>query len=361
MIAILMYQQNKQQKKEHDLKLRPVLISNERVPGTRCELIDNSVVLTIINVGSVPASNVRAMMLPPDEYDEFLVRKEVLMDYLKEIRSGDVKSTKSCIVMYPPSERIKQIHDLSSSVKHLILGDDFKKINSKIEKFNKMMDQIQDKSIREEFEMANRDRIKNLASLQHYQWNDFYMVGLKSGDLLDKIGPVDLEIFYGGDWSKTQKILTDYANTKSPNVRKYVKEICRTKIDRDRYIDRMTEDMKKRYQDAAEKLQEVWNKLPRNVVNEYVENNMELRMAYKETKDVKSMLMSVLGSNDSIQLHVDMNSEARRRISGGEHVYFGVLIQYSQLEDNDMKYAYYIQGYVGHNFGYIDYTDVIDI
>lgn len=360
-IAMLMYQQNRQQKKEHDLKLRPVLISNERVPGTPCRITYDHVILTIMNVGSVPASNIRIMMLPLDRYNEFRIRRKALMDYLKEIRSDDVRSTKSCIVMDPPNERIKHAHDPLSSVKYLIFGNDFKNINPKIEKFNKMMDRIQDKNIREKFETANRDRIKSLAPLQHANWDQFYMVGLKSGDLLDKIGPIDLEIFYGGDWDRTRKILADYASTKSPDVKKYIDEVCNTKKHRDRIIDNMTEDMKKDYHNATSKLLEIWNKLPDDVVKEYVENNMELRKAYKETNDVKSILISVLGSNDFIELRVERDPESSKHISGGEYVHFGVLIQYSQLEDKDMRYAYYIQGYVGQTSGYVDYTDVIHI
>lgn len=360
-IAMLMHRQNLQQRKEHDLKLRPVIISAERLPGTLFNFPFDSVAITITNVGNVPASNIRIMTLPSDTYNEFRVRKEALKDYLREIGTDDIKSTKSCIVMHPPSERIKHAHDPSSPVKYLILGNDFKKVNPKIERFNKMMDEIQDKNIREKFEMASKARTRSLASLQYDKWNEFYKVGLKSGDLIDKIGPIDWEVFYEQDWNETRKILTNYANMKSSGVRKYVDEVCNTKNARDKIINDMTEDMKKGYYEAADKLQEIWNKLPKNVVSEYIENNMELRKAYKETRDVKSILMSILAPNDSIKLAVDINSKGFDHIHSGKYIYFGVLIQYSQLQDNDMKYAYYVQGYVDYDTAYVDYTDVIHI
>ncbi|MDA8032180.1 MAG: hypothetical protein MPK62_13855, partial [Alphaproteobacteria bacterium] len=73
MFVILMWIQIRNQKREHDLTLRPIIVKDKDEPKDALMYWgeQNRITIRLMNVGSIPSGNARIMLLPPDTYPGF--------------------------------------------------------------------------------------------------------------------------------------------------------------------------------------------------------------------------------------------------------------------------------------------------
>ncbi|MDA7943152.1 MAG: hypothetical protein MPJ06_03995 [Nitrosopumilus sp.] len=355
-VAIILKQQLDNQKKEQDLTLRPIL-SSQNVPEDLLQLKERRrIVIPIRNLGKITATNIRIMLLPLDQHRDFASRKQYLVDYLRELKSDGLRSTESSMVLRPARERMKDAPDPASPTNYIILGNDLEKIKPKIDNFKKIVDSIMDKKNRKSFEEANGARAHVLAMLGSSDWNSFYHVGKKRGDLIDTLGPADWEVLYKNNWDKARSTLVESASKKPHELFESVKHACDTRDERSKIISRMTQEMKDEYYKAAGKLSTIWKNLPDDAIRDYIQSNMDLRNAYREAKDIKSVVINSISPNHSTELTLDIDYDAIDHLKRGDFVYFGALIQYNRPGNNDMEYGYYIQGYLDLYDPHVDYA-----
>ena len=344
--VILMRKQLGNQKTEHELTLKPIIVNDKNTPAQSIQYGGDRITIRLINVGNIPASKTRIMTLPPAGYSEFNTRERALKEYLRGIKSGSLKKTDACLALRPIRERMKRVPEENSPTKYLILGDDFGRLDPAIRAFDEMMDGIEDKDARKRFDEAGRARAESLAKLNPRDWDRFYLVGSKRGDLLDRIGPIDWEHFdekAGRD--ETQGMLEGFAA-----------EVYGTAPERAEILGRMSEADRKQFDEALEERLASWNKFSEEVMKKYAATSMTLRKTYRSVKVIKAVTYSVLAHNHPVEVAIPVDDDAKQRIEAGEYVYFGVLVQYGKPGEVDFKYVHYVQGYVSEGDAHLDDT-----
>lgn len=344
----LLFIQTRRQKKEHDLTIRPIIVDDRSRADGSIQFVsskeDGCIEIRLVNVGNIPTAKTRITLLPLDKYSGFLTRERALKKYLRKIGKDKLKSTNSCIMLRPIRERIKRTSEQGSFENYLIVGDDFKKIKPIVDEFDAILDKIGTKEKRKEFDDAGRARAESMAKLSPKDWDKFYLTGDKRGDLLDRTGPVDWEVFdsdMGKD--KIRKILGDFAD-----------EVYATAPDRARIINEMSKEDRKQYDEAIEKRLEAWEMFPPEIAEEFAVTSMNLRKVYKDIKDIKSTVTNMLAPKHPIELSIHLNEKDLKDIESGEYMYFGVLVQYSRPGGKGTEYTYYMQGYVDKNEIHLD-------
>lgn len=344
----LLFIQTRRQKIEHDLTVRPIIVTDRNYPTKSIELQKEShcINIRLVNVGNIPTAKTRITLLPLDRYAGFVTRESALRKYLKERGRDKLKSTDTCIMLRPIRERIKRTSEQGSFENYLIVGDDFKNIKPANDEFNAVLDKMGTEEERKKFNDAGRARAESMAKLSPKDWDKFYLVGDKRGDLLDKTGPVDWEVFdsdIGRD--KIQKLLGEFAD-----------EVYASAPDRARIINAMSKEDRTQYDKAIKDRLGVWGMFPPEIAEEFATTSMNLRKIYKDVKDVKSIMTNMLSPKHPIELTLNLNKKDLEDIESGEYLYFGVIVQYSRPGGKGMEYVYYMQGYVDKNHAHLDRT-----
>lgn len=353
MFVILMWIQIRNQKREHDLTLRPIIVKDKDEPKDALMYWgeQNRITIRLMNVGSIPSGNARIMLLPPDTYPGFSSRERSLRKYLKNLGSAKLMNTDSCIMLRPMRERMKRTSETSSFVNYLILGDDHDRLRPAIGRFDGLMGKLGGVVDHSEFAEAGRARAESMAKLSPQDWEKFYLAGRKRGDLLDKIGPADWEVMERYiDKEKLLEMLGEHAG-----------QVYGTAGERARIIAEMDEADRRQFEDARRTRIGAWNSLPGDMVREYITTSMEIRNTYKRAREVKSTTISVFAPNHPIVFSMNVDDDTKKKIDGGEYVYFGVIVQYNRPGDKGMEYGYYMQAYVNKDGAQLDYaTDSLD-
>ncbi len=350
--VILMRKQLGNQKTEHELTLKPIIVNDKNTPAQSVQYGASGITVRLINVGNIPASKTRIMTIPPAKYSEFSTRERALKEYLRGVGSGTLGNTDACIVLRPIRERMKRVPEANSPTKYLVLGDDFGRLAPAIKAFDEMIDGFKDKDARKRFDEAGRARAESLVKLNPHDWDRFYLVGSKRGDLLDRIGPIDWEVFdkkAGRD--KVYGMLGEFAE-----------EVYGTAGERKRIIENMSGPDREQYYKALRERIESWDILTASggsqeeAVKKYVDTSMALRRTYRSVKVIKSSTYDVLAHNHPVEVPINVDDETKKMIEAGEYVYFAVLVQYGKPGEKDFKYVHYVQGYVNEGRAYLDYT-----
>lgn len=350
LFVIILFVQTQRQKEERDLTIRPIIVHDKDLPLKSMQMVPSEtngfIEIRLVNAGNIPAGKIRIMLLPLDEYARFMTRECALKEYLKEIGNDNLKKTDSCMLLRPIRERMKRIAEHNSFENYLVLGDDFKKLDPVVKKFESTLNKSGSKEEKKKFDDAGLARAESLAKLNHTDWDKFYLAGNKRGDLLDKTGPVDWEIF---DSKISQKVMRAFLG-------EYADEIYDTAPARTEILEKMSEEDRKQYDTAIEKRLDVWNSFPFTVAQEFVETSMNLRRIYKKIKDIKSLTEHMLPPNHTFELKINLDEKDPKNIASRKHLYFGVLVQYSKLGKKEMEYTYYMRGYVDDSQPYLDYS-----
>lgn len=338
LFVALLYKQNKHQKKIHDLTVRPIIVKDKDSPYNSIQLVINitspRLIIQLVNVGSIHTAKARIMILPLDRYSKFMEREKALGKYLDAIGDGILESNNLCILQRPIIERMKLDKEEKSHKYFLILGSDLERMRPIVKKFEDVLANIDDKEKRKEFTEAGRDLAASMSKLSPSDWDAFYLSGDKRSDFLDRIGPVDWEMFDEKlGKNKIRELLGDMADevyNAAPRRAKILADM--DKIDRERY-------------DAAIKRRlDIWGMLPDKILEEFARTSMDIRRTYRDTKDVFSQTTNMIPPGHPIEKFWFVSKDNIADIKSGEHLYFGVRIQYSRPEGKGMEYSYYLRG-----------------
>ena len=346
--VFFLFLQLRTQRREHNFMIRPILVlGKDQKDDPPIKLVSgdvSSIRIRLLNIGGITTGRARVILFPLDDHAGFVKRKKAFNECRKDLKE-EFASTPLCLVLDPIRERIKLFKEKNMFHKYLIVGEDLENILPLKRDLEDVLEQMGD--MKDEFNQAGRERAISMAKLDPDEWDMFYQAGEKRGDLLDITGPIDWEHF-DSDGSITRKDVEEI-------LKEDAKRIYDTERDRKRILERMSPDNRKQFDDAIRKRQDIWNALPSKVTHDFAIASMNLRKAYKDSKDIVVKDLNLLPPNHPIFLDIELSESDVERINAGDYMYFGILIQYGKPNDKKDQFVCNLQGYFHKKVAHVDY------